>query len=367
MPGFTDLEGLTLTDTIARAMVADHIAHPTPAQRDAIPPILAGQHVLIHTGTGTGKTLAYLLPVLQRLRETEGRAVVFAPGAELAMQTLRVANAYKDASLTTGAAIATSNQRRQRKRIQKSTRLVVGTPDRLLELFSSGKLKGVRIMVLDELDPILTSRGASFLSELLTRSEPKVQLIVATATLAKRSVDFIARFMDDCVRVEAGASPMQGAIAHHLVPVPPRKGREVVLARLVREHRIDRVIVFASESRHHGHLFHYLREHDITAVTLSRDRTKRQREQALRAFRAGEARVLLTTDSAARGIDVPAVDWVVHYDLPRAAQAYVHRAGRTGRAGREGRSVVLAGPSERGALKRFAKELGIAFGPLPRR
>ena len=119
--------------------------------------------------------------------------------------------------------------------------------------------------------------------------------------------------------------------------------------------------MFASDPRHHRHLFHLLRAHDIGAATVSRERTKRQRQRGLSDFRAGNVPVLLTTDAAARGVDVPGVEWVLHYDLPRSIQAYVHRAGRTGRAGEQGRSVVLADQDTFGALRRLASALKIPF------
>lgn len=361
---FEDIPGLTLTETIRAAMVADGIHHPTDVQSRAITAIIAGQHVLMHSGTGTGKTLAYLLPVLQRLRESEHRAVIFAPGAELVMQTLRVANSYKDEGLTAAAAISTSSQSRQRKRIHKSTRLVMGTPDRLIELFQARKLRGVHTIVLDEIEPILGARDAPFLDKLFSRSEPKVQLIVATATLGQRSEAFVNRYMGDGLRVHAAEAPLQTAISHHVVRVPLSAGKEVVLARFIQEHRVDRAIVFASEPRHLSHLFHYFEEHGIPTATVSRERSKGQRQRGLDAFRAGRVRLLLTTDDAARGIDVPNVSWVLHYDLPRAAKAYLHRAGRTGRAGELGCSVVFADSRTQSTLRRLARELDVNFTPL---
>lgn len=361
---FDHIDGLTLTETLTTAMEADGIARPTPVQSEGIGAVLAGRHVLMHAGTGTGKTLAYLLPVLQRLRESEGRAVIFAPGAELVMQTFRVANAYKDADLTTAAAIATSSRRRQRKRVQRSTRLILGTPDRLIPLFKEGKLKDVRIVVLDEIEPILGARDAEFLYQLLSRSEPKVQIIVATATLGKRSEAFFERFMADGVRVQPADTPVREAISHHVVEVPSGKGKDRALVKFIRKNRCERAIVFASDPRQLSYLYHFLGEQKLKVVTLNRERSKEERRRGLAAFRNGKVQLLLTTDAAARGIDVPGVQWVLHYDLPRAAQAYVHRAGRTGRAGQQGCSVVFADHATERALRRLAKELRLTFSPF---
>lgn len=359
------IDGLTVTDTIRAAMRADGIGHPTYVQTHAIPAVLAGKHAVMHSGTGTGKTLAYLLPVLQRLREGEGRAVVIAPGVELAMQSLRVAKAYKDPELKAAAAVSTSNSKRQRKRLQKSTRLVVGTPDRVIELFQTGKLKGTRILVLDEIDPILSSKRSEFLNTLLSRSEPKLQLIIATATLTGRSEDFIERFMPDAHRVEAPDAPMREAISHHVVIVSERMRKEAAIVRFIQRNRSGQVIVFASEARHQSRLFHELSDQRIAVVTVNRERTKQQRQAGLRDFRTGKARVLLTDDPTGRGLDVPNVAFVLHYDVPRAKQAYVHRAGRTGRAGQHGCSIVFADPPSRGAIRRLERQLEMSFTLLP--
>jgi superfamily II DNA/RNA helicase len=287
---------------------------------------------------------------------------VFAPGVELAMQTLRVANRYKDEDLITGAAVATASQRRQRKRITRSTRLVVGTPARLLELFASRKLKGVRLVVLDELESILRSRGADMLREVLSRSEPKVQLVVATATMDPASEAFVTRFMgEDVARITPEDNPLQQTISHRMVRMPPHQPPEMTLARFVQEHRCRQVIVFLTHPRHQASLYHYLRDRGLKPATLSHERSKRERRQAVEAFRRGEARILLTTDATARGLDIPGVAWVLHAGLPPSSSAYVHRAGRTGRAGESGTSVVFLDDAQRGRLRSLGKELGIRF------
>ncbi len=365
---FERIEGLQVTDTMAAAMVADGITAPMPVQAQAISAILDGKNVLLHAGTGTGKTLAYLLPVLQQLRTVDKlRAAVFSPGAELAMQTLRVAKAYKDEDLATAAAIATSSHRRQKKRVVKSTRLVVGTPARLLDLFRGGKMKGVRIIVLDEIEPILGSKDADFLTQLLSRSEPKVQLIVATATMGRRADQFVARFMgEDYVRVEPKETPLTQAIDHRVVAVDHVRHMEAALVRFIEENQCKRGIVFVSNPAKLSFLYHYLQERGLSPVSVSRERGKQNRQRALKAFRNEKARFLLTTDALARGLDVPDVPWVMHMDLPQSVQAYVHRAGRTGRAGKQGVSVVFADRNTKRQLKKLSHTLEIEFTPVTR-
>ncbi|HEU5073017.1 MAG TPA: DEAD/DEAH box helicase [Polyangiaceae bacterium] len=363
----SDFAGLPLTETLAAAFSKDGIIEPTPVQRAAIAPILAGQHCVLESGTGTGKTLAYLLPVLQKLAtDPTGRTVIMAPSAELAIQILNVARRYKEASVSVAAAVAGQSHKKAKDRLQKSTRLVVGSPGRLLELFSERKLKGVTTLVLDEPDPILVGDVPRALREILSRPEPKLQLVVAGATLGPKTQSLLAEVADEVARVSIRAdAPLQNDILHFYVRVDGEQ-KEVDLARFIERQACERAIVFVSEPRHTGHLFRYLTDHRLRPVTLSDERTKQQRSAALSAFIAGKARVLITTDAAARGIDVPGIEWVLQYGLPGSAPAYVHRAGRTGRAGRRGTSVSFVTERELPILQRFAKELQIACPAFPK-
>ena len=356
--------GLEVDEAMLAAFQADGISAPTAVQVAAIGPILAGQHVIINSGTGTGKTLAYLLPILQRLRAPDsGRSLIFAPATELALQTLRVADRYKHPSINSGALVATTNARKQKAKVQQSTRLIVGTPGRILELFAERKLKGVTTIVLDEPDPILATKGAEYLREILSRPEPKVQLIFAAATLGANAKRLAEEFMGEA-RVHTQmteADPLQSNITHRYLNARTEATKDLELARFIEEAKCKRSIVFVNQPNLLRHLFRFLTERNLKPVSLSSDRSKLDRQNALRAFGASEARVLITTDQAMTGIDVPDVEWVLHYELPSSALAYVHRAGRTGRAGKSGQSVVIVTREDRPIQERIAKELGIRF------
>lgn len=364
---FADIPGLDLSDAANTALAARGVSAPTPVQMASIPLILAGGPVVMHSGTGTGKTLAYLLPILRRLHDDPTlRAAVICPGTELAMQTLAVAREVAP-DLPSAAAVSTTSRKRQRKRVQGGTRLIIGTPDRMAELFTTKKLKQVRILVLDELDPILAAQASDFLDPMLSRSEPQVQVVVASATLGGRSEAFIQRFFPDAARVRPESNPLEQAIAHHRSNVPRNQPKEIALARFLQEHKCRRAIVFVADPRLQSHLERYLVEHGVRATTVTREAGKTARQNHLDAFRSGQAHVLITTDAIARGLDVPEIDWILHFDLPRNAAAYVHRAGRTGRAGRQGTSVVFVDDEARGTLARVSRELGIDFLPMPER
>ena len=353
--------GLEVDPRIEAAFQADGIREPTAVQQAAIAPILAGKHVIIQSGTGTGKTLSYLLPILQRLRDPAcGRALVFAPATELALQTLRVADRYKAPEITSAPLVATANPKKQK--VQQSTRLIVDTTGRILEQFRERKLKGVTIMVLDEPDPILASRDADYLREILRRPEPKVQLILAGATLGAHAQRLAADFMGpDVVHTRIEADPLQLQIKHRFVQALSDGTKDIQLAKFIEESKCERAIVFVNQPNLIRHLYRYLTDRQLKPVSLSDDRGKLDRQNAIRDFSSKKARVLLTTDEAMTGIDIADVEWVLHYELPTSALAYVHRAGRTGRAGKSGQSVAVITRSEKAQLERMGKELGVSF------
>jgi len=362
MSDFESLPGFVGTRETARAFEEDGITTPTTAQREAFEPILLGKHVIIDSGTGTGKTLAYLLPLLQRLRNgPTGKVVCLAPAAELAVQTMRVASRYKPGDLAAGTLAGGGNQRKQKDRVQKSTRLIVGTPGRVLEMIADKKLKGVTTFVLDEPEPILGSKDAAFLMEVLSRPEPRAQIIMAGATFGQNAAWLIDRLGTDAVHIRTGETPLQNLIRHGLLRVRDSGDKDLQLARFCQAEKVRRAIVYVNQPHLIRHLYRYVNERGLRANTLSQDRTKEQCKQALTEFSRGEVDLLITTDRAATGIDIADVPWVIHYELPRSTQAYVHRAGRTGRAGKSGRSVALAVDQERIFVKRLEQELGIEF------
>ncbi len=357
------LEGPSLA-VVREAFAQDGIVEPSAVQRVAIAPILEGKNVVVHSGTGTGKTLAYLLPILQRLRENpNARAVILAPSPELALQTLRIAERYRDGGLELGALVSTASHKHQRGSVQKSTRLIVGTPGRVLERYAKRKLKGVTMMVLDEPDPILAGKDASFLLEVMSRPEPKLQIIMAGATLGVHAQKFIDNVLgENVVRAYMDASPLHEDIDHYFVGV--KDAKDVRVARFIEANACRRVIIFVNKAHLIGHLYRYLSEHRLKPVSLSQERPRNEQRLAIHDFSSGKARVLITTDKTARGLDIADVEWIVHYELPHSPQAYLHRAGRSGRQGKHGRSVVFCLPKERQLLKTYARELKLEFVPF---
>jgi ATP-dependent RNA helicase DeaD len=363
--------GLTIDEALARSLEKEGITAPTAVQCSAIPPVLAGKDIVIQSGTGTGKTLAYLLPLLQRARlDPSFRIVVMAPSPELAMQILRTAETYKGAGLRSASLVGSGSIERQKDRLKQHPQIVVGTPGRVLEMIFARKLatKSIKALVLDEVDQILSEQNEAELREICSRPEFDSQIIVASATFGRRGDAFATDFMTtDRVRLQLETSPLRDNIRHRYVQFAAAAPQEGELARLIDRLDIAAALVFVHKSFYVARLFHALRDHGIACATLSAAGNKLQRQQAIEAFKKREARVLVATDAAARGIDIKDLDWVIHFELPNDKNAYLHRAGRTGRAGKTGNSVVMVTQAELPNLERMARELRIELTPIGER
>jgi superfamily II DNA/RNA helicase len=358
------LEGLNITPSWASALAQEGIARPSPVQAALVGPILAGQDVLAHSATGTGKTLAYMLPLMQRVScDPRFRVVIIAPSPELAIQILRVAETYKPQDAKSVGLVGGGNIARQKDKLKKFPQIMVGTPGRILELIAMGKikLKTISAFVLDEADEILSAQNQELIYDACHHESFAAQLICASASYGPASHDFVKNFMrPERAVVVIEDAPIQTNIVHMAAPYDASR-KEVALLRLLDKHKIKQALVFVNRLPHVQHLYRFCNERGVPTGGLSAEGGKQSRQAAIQDFVKHKTRLLVATDAVARGIDIKELPWVIHYEMARTAQTYLHRAGRVGRAGAHGHSLVLVAPQEAHLVRDYAKELNIEF------
>lgn len=359
---------LGIGEALTNALLEYGIGKPSPIQAEAIPYILEGRDVLAQSQTGTGKTLAYLLPLLQRIDpdKKESQVLVIAPTQELAMQIVREGEKYGAAiGLSAIGLIGGASAARQVEKLRQRPHLVVGTPGRLRELLSTRKLKlhEVRSIVLDEADQIFQMGGADDVRSLLKGALRDRQLIFLSATLGADVRRLAEREMRD--PADVGIEPEQklAKSTQHIYFACQQRDRIDTLRRVVRHYNPQRAIVFVNQADTIAEVESKLNHLGLEARTLYGDADKVTRATVLSQFRSGKFRLLVATDVAARGLDIPGLELVVHLDPATDSEHYVHRAGRTGRMGRKGLSVSIVTDRQEFIMRRFSRELETPIEP----
>lgn len=331
---------------------------PTPIQQAVIPPIVAGRDVIGQAQTGTGKTAAYGLPLLHRLdRQHRGvQALVLAPTRELAIQ---VAAALEQYGRGVGAKVLAlyggQSYQQQLRSLRERVEVVVGTPGRLLDLMEQGNLDlgGVRTVVLDEADEMLSMGFVEDIESILDRIPPERQTLLFSATISRRVLGLSKRYLRDPQTVSVTPEQLTGASIEQRYYLVNPQDKVAALTRLIEMETIDSALVFARTRLGTGELANQLSTRGYAAEPLNGDLSQDARIQVLNRFRAGQVKVLVATDVAARGLDIDDISHVFNFDLPDDPEVYVHRVGRTGRAGREGVAITLLSPRERWMLRRI--------------
>ncbi len=344
---------------------------PTPIQKQAVPPALQGRDILGSAMTGSGKTAAFLLPILQRfLPKDRGttRALVLTPTRELATQVDEERKALGRHTGLTGAAIFGGvGMGPQEKAFRKGVDVLVATPGRLLDHFRRGSapLAGLEVLVLDEADRMLDMGFLPDIRKVLRHlpDRPR-QTLFFSATMPRPIVELSRELLTDPARVavERKQAPATG-VAQALFPVPARR-KPALLIELLRREEVGNVIAFCRTKHRANRLFQKLEKAGIPTARIHGNRSQNQRTKALEGFRDGRFRVLAATDIVARGIDVEALDHVVNFDVPNVADDYIHRVGRTARAGATGEAYTFVSPEEEGDVRSIERSVG---RKLPRR
>ncbi|HWK73705.1 MAG TPA: DEAD/DEAH box helicase [Povalibacter sp.] len=359
---FTELQ---LAPALIAALEKQQISQPTPIQNVALPVLLAGRDAYLHAETGTGKTLAYLLPIFSRLDTAQAatQAVIVAPTHELAIQIHRQCGELaQNAGWPVRALllIGGTSTERQIEKLKKKPHLVVGSPGRIAELLGKGKLKAqhVRSVVVDEADRLLSDESMPAIRAIIQAAPRTRQLIFASATLERQSMQVVQELAPELLMLQAGAAAVNENI-EHLYLICEERDKPDELRKLLHALAPERAIVFVHRNDLAEKIALKLAHHKIPAADLNAALYKEDRKHAMDGLRRGTIRVLIASDIAARGLDIKGVTHVFNFDVPTLSQAYLHRAGRTGRAGAEGVAITLMTESEARLVRRYEEELGI--------
>lgn len=335
----------------------------TPIQEKAIPLMLEGKDVMAESPTGTGKTITYLLPLLEKIdpKKQNTQAVIVAPSRELVMQILQVIQTWSQGSgITNTSLIGGANMQRQLDKLKKSPHVVVGTPGRIQELITMKKLKmhQVKTIALDEGDQLLVPEHLQTVKNIVKATMADRQIVLFSATLPAQTENIAKEFMNDPETVKITADDMPPSKVEHLYFVCEQREKLEVLRRLL---HVDsfKALAFIKDI---GNLTVYkekLEYKGIAPGVLHGESKKEERAAALKNFRSGKSPLLFATDVAARGLDIQGLTHVIHVDFPKDVKQYVHRSGRTGRQGAEGTVISIVTEREERVLKQFARELGI--------
>ncbi len=368
---------LGLSKPLLDALAAKNYAQATPIQRQAIPTVLTGRDLLGIAQTGTGKTAAFMLPSLDRLatnrtylKPGQVRMLVLAPTRELASQIAASAQAYgKFMRLSVGVIFGGVPNSKSVRTVARGLDVLVATPGRLLDLIDQRalSLRELEILVLDEADQMLDLGFIHALKRIVSLVPPKRQTLFFSATMPKAIKDLADRYLTNPAEVSVTPSATTVERINQSVTMVNQAEKTALLAMYLRSQPVERVLVFSRTKHGADKIVRMLEAADIAAGAIHGNKSQAQRERAIAAFKSGDMPVLVATDIAARGIDIPGVSHVVNFDLPDVPEQYVHRIGRTARAGADGIAIAFCSPDERSNLRDIERTTRqrIPVAPLP--
>jgi len=360
----TQFSQFTLSTALQARLDANKFVTPTPVQAAAIPPALEGRDVLATAQTGTGKTLSFLIPIVEMMQKNDApgaQALILLPTRELAMQVERAFLAIRSNHKQTAALVVGGlAEQSQLQAIRRGARLIVATPGRLEDFLKRKlvRLDGVKILVLDEVDRMLDMGFQPAIARIASMLPEVRQTLCYSATLEGAVKDVARKYLNNPVRVEIGSilKPAEN-VELRTFEVAPDKKQDLLEHLLGSEE--GSFLVFVRTKHGADRVARRLTRSGWSATQIHGDRSQAQRNSALRSFSEGRHRVLVATDVAARGIDVANVAHVINFDMPKVAEDFVHRVGRTGRASARGVASTFAGPAERGELRKIERTLSI--------
>ena len=352
---------LNIIDPLCRALAKEGYTAPTPIQTLAIPHLLNGKDLMGIAQTGTGKTAAFVLPILQKISEERRsampgvpRALIIAPTRELAAQIDQSFATYGQFLRFRHTVIFGGvRQGPQVKMLSQGVDVLVATPGRLLDLMNQGyiMLKGVEFFVLDEIDRMLDMGFIKDMRRIVSALPAKHQSLFFSATMSRETGEFAEKLLTDPVRIEATPQASTLECITQSVFFVDQNNKFPLLQGLIIEEDMERVLIFSRTKHRADKIAEALNKNRINADAIHGNKSQNQRTKAMHDFKSGRLRVLVATDIAARGIDVDDISHVINFDLPNEPESYVHRIGRTGRAGADGKAYSFCAADERNILR----------------
>lgn len=339
-------EELPLHPGLKANLIVKGYQSPTPIQEQSIRHLIDGCDLIGIAGTGTGKTAAFLIPIIQRMTKSANeQALVILPTRELALQVEKeFIWLSKGMGLRASCFIGGQSISRDKENLKRTNHLLIGTPGRLIDLKNQGflRLEKVSTLVLDEFDRMLDMGFVEDINRIVNAMTNRTQTMFFSATLEKKQQHLIDRMLKDPieVKVSSGTSASE-QVLQEMVNVPVGYDKFEVLLQLLKSSGFDKVLIFAETKRLVDRLGKKLNQSGIPSGLIHGNKSQNHRIKSLKQFDEGDIKVLVATDVASRGLDVPGVTHVINYELPRTQDSYIHRIGRTGRAGKEGRAYTF--------------------------
>ena len=356
---FADLK---LIPPILKALKDKKYEEPTPIQARAIPIVLQRRDVLGVAQTGTGKTAAFSIPLIQLIHRIEAReagkptlrALILTPTRELAIQIEESIASYSKYTIVKQAVIFGGvKQHKQVEALRKGVPILVATPGRLLDLIGQGiiSLDTIKVFILDEADRMPDMGFINDIKKILPLLPKKRQSLFFSATMPDNIVKLSRKILKDPKRIEVTPASTTAETIQQYIYYTNRTEKKKLLRHILKDKKIDQVLVFARTKRGADRIAKDLKGKKVAAAAIHGDKAQNQRQKVLKAFKKGDLRVLVATDIAARGIDIDKLQYVINYDIPNVPETYVHRIGRSGRAGEDGIAIAISEPEENAYVK----------------
>ena len=362
-------EDLKIVEPIMKALKNKGYAEPTPIQAKAIPHILKRKDVLGCAQTGTGKTAAFAIPIIQLIHQIDGqqqgkptlRSLIVTPTRELAIQIEENIRDYsKHTSIKHAVIFGGVKQNAQVDQLKKGVHILVATPGRLLDLVSQNiiSLNDIKLFVLDEADRMLDMGFIHDIKKLLKILPEKRQSLFFSATMPKNIIDLSNTILKNPIKVEVTPVSSTAETIQQYLYYTNRTDKNKLLLHILKERQIEQVLIFVRTKHGADRIFRFLQKNKIKAASIHGDRAQNQRQKALKDFKAKNIKALVATDIAARGIDIEKLTYTINLDVPNIAETYVHRIGRSGRAGEDGIAISICEPEENEYIRGIQKLIG---------